>query len=309
MTILQPDGEPMAIYDAAMAYIARGTPTVVFAGEEYGTGSSRDWAAKGTQLLGVKAVIARSFERIHRCNLVGMGVLPCQFKGSRQRRLAGHRRQRGVRHRRAGGGHSATDGCHPGDPPRRWRGPARAAAAADRHADRGRLLPARRYPALRPARVAGAAHEREAAIANAASRSIRARSHRAAAPACSCFAGLCLSSLDATAKYLVRDHALFLVVWARYAGQMAVVTPFAWRRGGPAFWRTRRLGMQLLRSAMLLCRDILLLRRDCDTCRSPKARRSPSSRRLSSSCCRVRSSASGPVARAGWRPSPVSRAS
>jgi drug/metabolite transporter (DMT)-like permease len=64
---------------------------------------------------------------------------------------------------------------------------------------------------------------------------------------------LCLSSLDATAKYLVRDHALFLVVWARYAGQMVVVTPFAWRRAGPGFWRTRRLGLQLLRSAMLLC--------------------------------------------------------
>ena len=75
-------GEQMAIYDAAMKYIADGTPTVIFAGEEYGTGSSRDWAAKGTQLLGVKAVIARSYERIHRSNLVGMGVLPLQFKGS-----------------------------------------------------------------------------------------------------------------------------------------------------------------------------------------------------------------------------------
>ncbi len=75
-------GEEMPIYDAAMKYIADGTPTVVFGGEEYGTGSSRDWAAKGTQLLGVKAVIARSFERIHRSNLVGMGVLPLQFKGS-----------------------------------------------------------------------------------------------------------------------------------------------------------------------------------------------------------------------------------
>ncbi|MGE0875991.1 MAG: aconitate hydratase AcnA [Burkholderiales bacterium] len=74
-------GEKMPIYDAAMKYIADGTPTVVFGGEEYGTGSSRDWAAKGTQLLGVKAVIARSFERIHRSNLVGMGVLPLQFKG------------------------------------------------------------------------------------------------------------------------------------------------------------------------------------------------------------------------------------
>ncbi|MBI1887990.1 MAG: aconitate hydratase [Nitrosomonadales bacterium] len=75
------DGEQMAVYDAAMKYIADGTPTLIFAGEEYGTGSSRDWAAKGTQLLGVKAVIAKSYERIHRSNLVGMGVLPLQFKG------------------------------------------------------------------------------------------------------------------------------------------------------------------------------------------------------------------------------------
>jgi aconitate hydratase len=74
--------EKLPIYDAAMRYIADGTPTVVFGGEEYGTGSSRDWAAKGTQLLGVKAVIVRSFERIHRSNLVGMGVLPLQFTGS-----------------------------------------------------------------------------------------------------------------------------------------------------------------------------------------------------------------------------------
>jgi aconitate hydratase len=81
ITLFQPSGEQMPIYDAAMKYIAEGTPTVVFGGEEYGTGSSRDWAAKGTQLLGVKAVVARSFERIHRSNLVGMGVLPLQFKG------------------------------------------------------------------------------------------------------------------------------------------------------------------------------------------------------------------------------------
>lgn len=72
-------GQKMSIYDAAMRYRAAGVPTVVFAGEEYGTGSSRDWAAKGTQLLGIRAVVARSFERIHRSNLVGMGVLPLQF--------------------------------------------------------------------------------------------------------------------------------------------------------------------------------------------------------------------------------------
>lgn len=78
----QGNTEKTSIYDAAMKYIAEGRPTVIFAGEEYGTGSSRDWAAKGTQLLGIKAVVARSFERIHRSNLVGMGVLPLQFKDS-----------------------------------------------------------------------------------------------------------------------------------------------------------------------------------------------------------------------------------
>jgi len=82
ITIHQPSGEQLAIYDAAMKYVADGVPTMVFGGEEYGTGSSRDWAAKGTQLLGVKAVIVRSFERIHRSNLVGMGVLPLQFIGN-----------------------------------------------------------------------------------------------------------------------------------------------------------------------------------------------------------------------------------
>jgi aconitate hydratase len=80
VTLFQPGGEKMFIYDAAMKYVAEGTPTIVFGGEEYGTGSSRDWAAKGTQLLGIKAVVAKSFERIHRSNLVGMGVLPLQFK-------------------------------------------------------------------------------------------------------------------------------------------------------------------------------------------------------------------------------------
>jgi len=75
------DGMQTTVFEAAMEYIRRKVPTVVFAGEEYGTGSSRDWAAKGTQLLGIKAVIAKSFERIHRSNLVGMGVLPLQFKG------------------------------------------------------------------------------------------------------------------------------------------------------------------------------------------------------------------------------------
>jgi aconitate hydratase len=83
-----PDGEQMSIFDAAMAYMAAGTPTVIFGGEQYGAGSSRDWAAKGTNLLGVKAVIAESFERIHRSNLVGMGVIPFEFtKGDSRKSL------------------------------------------------------------------------------------------------------------------------------------------------------------------------------------------------------------------------------
>jgi aconitate hydratase len=80
LTLHQPDGTEMSIYDAAMKYASEHTPLVVFAGVEYGNGSSRDWAAKGTNLLGVRAVIAQSFERIHRSNLVGMGVVPLQFK-------------------------------------------------------------------------------------------------------------------------------------------------------------------------------------------------------------------------------------
>src|ERR1700680_3865486 len=78
-TLHLPSGEPLPIYDAAMRYQQEGVPTVVFAGKEYGTGSSRDWAAKGPRLLGVRAVIAESFERIHRSNLVGMGIVPLQF--------------------------------------------------------------------------------------------------------------------------------------------------------------------------------------------------------------------------------------
>jgi aconitate hydratase len=89
MTKLQPDGTVMSIYDAAMEYKNRGVPLVIFGGKEYGTGSSRDWAAKGTLLLGVKAVIVESFERIHRSNLVGMGVLPLMFKEGTSRQTLG----------------------------------------------------------------------------------------------------------------------------------------------------------------------------------------------------------------------------
>jgi len=88
-TLFIPTGEKLPIYDAAMRYLAAGTPLVVIAGQEYGTGSSRDWAAKGTNLLGVKAVVAESFERIHRSNLVGMGVLPLQFTNGQSRKSLG----------------------------------------------------------------------------------------------------------------------------------------------------------------------------------------------------------------------------
>ncbi len=89
VTIHLPTGEPMSIYDAAMRYQQAGTPLIVLAGKEYGTGSSRDWAAKGTLLLGVRAVIAESFERIHRSNLVGMGILPLQFPPGQTRESLG----------------------------------------------------------------------------------------------------------------------------------------------------------------------------------------------------------------------------
>jgi aconitate hydratase len=89
VTKYAPTGEVMPIYDAAMRYMADGVPLIAIAGKEYGTGSSRDWAAKGTRLLGIKAVIAESFERIHRSNLVGMGVLPLEFKDGQTRKTLG----------------------------------------------------------------------------------------------------------------------------------------------------------------------------------------------------------------------------
>ena len=82
VTRLLPDGEQMSIFDASVEYAGRGIPLIILAGKEYGSGSSRDWAAKGPKLLGIRAVIAESYERIHRSNLVGMGILPLQFEDS-----------------------------------------------------------------------------------------------------------------------------------------------------------------------------------------------------------------------------------
>jgi aconitate hydratase len=88
-TTYQPDGEEMSIYDASVKYREAGVPLIVIAGKEYGSGSSRDWAAKGPKLLGIRAVIAESYERIHRSNLVGMGILPLQFKAGQNRETLG----------------------------------------------------------------------------------------------------------------------------------------------------------------------------------------------------------------------------
>ena len=149
LTLKLPEGEMMPIYDAAMRYAEEGTPLVVLAGAEYGSGSSRDWAAKGTNLLGVRAVIAQSFERIHRSNLVGMGVLPLQFADGESAESLGLTGEEELsitrdRERRGQGGHR----------PRGREGVHRA--GADRHPEGGPVLPARRHPAVRAAPAARA---------------------------------------------------------------------------------------------------------------------------------------------------------
>ena len=135
----QPDGERMGIYDAAERYRAEGVPLIVIAGQDYGAGSSRDWAAKGTRLLGVRAVIARGFERIHRSNLIGMGVLPCQFpEGVSAQTLELDGTERFDLELA-----SSSTSAPAGDPAYRTpRRPARfrTARAPDRHANRGCIL-------------------------------------------------------------------------------------------------------------------------------------------------------------------------
>ena len=177
VTLFQPSGEKMFIYDAAMRYMAEGTPTIVFGGEEYGTGSSRDWAAKGTQLLGIKAVIARSFERIHRSNLVGMGVLPLQFKaGDSWESLGIHGDE--TFDVELGGDAAPAAGRDAGRPRRGRHDASHPAGAAHRHGDRGRLLQARRHPAVR---AAGSCSRLEPRAAAAADRDARAGACRLAA--------------------------------------------------------------------------------------------------------------------------------
>ena len=153
-TKLMPDGELMTIYDAAIRYQERGVPLVVIGGKEYGSGCSRDWAAKGVNLLGVKAVIVESFERIHRSNLLGMGVLPLTFKDGQNRQIAEARRLRDDRSRGARRRDPAGHGRRLHHPPRRRLERRDHAALPDRHPRRGRLLPPRRHPALRAAPAA-----------------------------------------------------------------------------------------------------------------------------------------------------------
>ena len=149
-TTYQPGGDVMTIYDAAMKYKEAGVPLVILAGKEYGSGSSRDWAAKGTLLLGVRAVIAESFERIHRSNLVNMGVLPLQFQAGANGGVARTHRPRGVRarrHRDRTAARRARARCaRRGD--RDHRVPGRR---PHRHARRARRVPPRRHPAVRAA--------------------------------------------------------------------------------------------------------------------------------------------------------------
>ena len=143
-TVHVPSGEETTIFDASRRYLAEGTPLIVLAGKEYGTGSSRDWAAKGPLLLGVRAVIAETYERIHRSNLLMMGILPLQFLPGESRESLGPDRPRGVldpRHRERRGARG--DGAR-----RRPRVPARRAPG---HPARARVLPPRRHPPVRRA--------------------------------------------------------------------------------------------------------------------------------------------------------------
>ena len=138
----------MPIYDAAMKYEAEGVPLVIFAGKEYGTGSSRDWAAKGTRLLGVRAVIAQSFERIHRSNLIGMGVVPLQFREGESWQTLGLKGDETVTIKGLAEGLKPRATLDRRDHPRRWRHGFGRCHVPDRYAGRARLLQERRHHAL-----------------------------------------------------------------------------------------------------------------------------------------------------------------
>ena len=143
----------MTIYDASVAYQAAGVPLLVLAGKEYGSGSSRDWAAKGTLLLGVRAVIAESFERIHRSNLVNMGVLPLQFEAGASAASLGLTGEESYDIAIAGLTPRATITVRVR--PAAGEGARHSGARAHRHAGRAHGLPPRRHSSLRPATTSG----------------------------------------------------------------------------------------------------------------------------------------------------------
>ena len=148
-----PSGEKMFIYDASVKYQKEGTPLLIIAGKEYGSGSSRDWAAKGTLLLGVRAVIAESFERIHRSNLVGMGVLPMQFlPGENRESLGLTGLEEYSDHRHSGSGRNGRPGASVGKSD--GREDVRS-CGAHRYAAGSRILSQRRHPAVRGAAARG----------------------------------------------------------------------------------------------------------------------------------------------------------
>ncbi len=149
------EGEQMSIFEAAMKYADTNTPLVILAGHEYGSGSSRDWAAKGTRLLGVKAVIAASFERIHRSNLVGMGVLPLQFAEGTTAQSLGLDGSEIFSDHRIVGRNQAWAKCDARDRKQRSKETFCAGETSHRYANRNRLLPARRDFAVRAEAIAG----------------------------------------------------------------------------------------------------------------------------------------------------------
>ncbi len=148
VTVHYPSKQRMSIYDAAMRYKAEKVPLVVFAGKEYGSGSSRDWAAKGANLLGIRAVVCQSFERIHRSNLIGMGVLPLCFEEGTSWQSLNMQGRRAGDHPWVAWRVQAAPAADGGDRGLRRRAQAGAADLPDRYARRARLLQARRHPAI-----------------------------------------------------------------------------------------------------------------------------------------------------------------
>ena len=158
VTIHYPSKERMTMYDAAMRYKQEGVPLVVFANKEYGTGSSRDWAAKGSTLLGIRAVITQSFERIHRSNLIGMGVVPLVFEEGTSWQTLGLKGDETGHDPRPARRSEAASAADRRDRGGGRRAQARSADLPHRYARRARILQERRHPAVRAAPPRGVRH-------------------------------------------------------------------------------------------------------------------------------------------------------